>query len=297
MTGADLRLNCPECRAPLDPDVLACGCGFRAGRVEDVILLMTPGFRDRADRLEAALALERRARPQHRITDPAAFPHLPFGEATRDDPEWIARRHDLALVRSLLEKRPPGTVLEIGAWNGWLSHHLAEWGHDLAAVDVFGDPDDGLGAVRHYPRSWTAIRMDLRDLDLLDMRFDAIILNRCLQFAEMPAEYVRNLRERLQPGGLLLATGVQVFANPRAKAAAVSAARQRFRERHGMDLFLTDTRGYLDGGDRATLSAAGLRLFGYPHRRLGNWRSRWQPSRPWDGWGLLRRDADGDSPT
>ena len=66
------------------------------------------------------------------------------------------------------------------------------------------------------------------------------------------------------PGGFLVATGLPIHRDPSLKARQVEAARARYRERYGTDLFLRETRGLLDLGDRTRLEAAGFVV--KPHR-------------------------------
>ncbi len=200
--------------------------------------------------------------------------------------EWRLRRYDLEVIKGQMAGRSGQRVLDVGAWNGWLSHRLAEAGHTVTAVDYFADADNGLGARRFYPTRWRAIQMDVRGLSLLDEQFDVVILNRCLAFFSDPAAYVEAARAQVAVGGLLLATGLQFFLSPEGKAREVEEERRRFQAQHGLELFLFPTRGYLDGADKARLEATGLRLHPYPQLWAANLKARLAPSRPRHGYGV-----------
>jgi SAM-dependent methyltransferase len=174
----------------------------------------------------------------------------------------------------------PLRVLDIGAWNGWLSHRLALIGHDVTAVDYFADPHDGLGARRFYRTTWQAIQMDLTDLSPLPPAFDRIVLNRCVAFQGDATAYVAQAQAKLAPGGSLLLTGLAFYRDPSRKARAVADTTRDYRERHGVEMFLNPTKGYLDGQDRERLVAAGVRLTPYPQLFLANLKARMRPYHP-----------------
>ena len=253
---------CPTCREPLDPR-FQCGGGHRFALVDGVLCLLDAPF---ARRLGAFLEPFQGLREQERrrIHDPAVFPRLPF--ALRRDPEWRMRGYDLALIRRLLAGRAPGSALDVGAWNGWLSHRLAAAGHRVTAVDYFVDSLDGLGAARFYPTRWRSIQIDLRDLSLLEERFDLVVLNRCLQFSTDPQAMALDAAERVATGGLLVITGMEIFADPSERRRGVEATLGRLR-RAGAEPFVP-VKGFLDLDDRRRLLAAGVELLPYPQLRM-----------------------------
>ena len=278
---------CPNCREPIDAQTRACPNRHGFAERDGVLVLLAASFERRlADFAETLASI--RAAEGKRLMDAAAYEGLPesqlgAGDAAWRD-EWRLRRVDLAVVSRYVSgcKR----VLDVGAWNGWLSHRLARLGHEVTAVDYFADPFDGLGARRHYSTRWRAIQMDLLDLSLLDEPFDAVILNRCLSFSPDPAAYVIHARGRLAPGGVLIATGLQFFRDPVAKAREVETAKRHYAERYGFELFLRPTKGFLDGGDDRRLRRAGLSLKPYPHLWRANLRSWLDRTRPRHAFGL-----------
>jgi SAM-dependent methyltransferase len=284
------RLRCPTCRGPLDAQALGCPAGHRYGFDDGVLVLLSADF---AARLRAFLSgfTALRAAAGKRILDPREYPRLPAGQHRPDDRDWSAewrmRGYDLQLIQRLLGRAPTRSVLEIGGYNGWLSNHLAAAGHAVTALDFFVDEHDGLAAKKFYPASWLAIQMDLDDLSILDQQYECVILNRCLQFGADPAAYVRQAMERLAPGGLLIATGLAFFRDPRPRRRAVEALRAELQG-HGLDFF-RPMQGYLDLADRARLEAAGLRVRPYPQLRLANLRTWLRPDRPWHAYGVGAR--------
>ncbi len=284
-----MPILCPNCRATLDPASRACRDGHRFAERDGVLILLEAGFERRLQTYLRAFGRARQAEGR-RLLDPALYPTLPCGVPGQALPggqsEWRLRRCDLRLVQRLLAGEPPQRVLEVGAWNGWLSHHLAEAGHDLTAIDYFVDEHDGLGARKFYRSQWRAIQMDLRDLSVLDCGYDVVIVNRCLQFFTDPLEYVETLKARVAPGGRLILTGLQFFWAPDAKARQVAAQQQHYRERYDLGLFLFPAKGYLDAVDAAGLIAAGLRLKPYPELWPSELRAQLVPSRPRHRYGV-----------
>lgn len=268
---------CPNCRERLNPDTLTCPRGHGYGESEGVLVLLDDDFGPRLRQFLAGFS-QVRQQDGKRLVDPAAYEALPYGSAVQGAFEWRLRQADLAVVLRQVAGRGPQRVLDVGAWNGWLSHQLARRGHNVTAVDYFVDQFDGLGARQFYSSRWRAIQMDLTDLAVLDETFDIVILNRCVQFFADPVAYVAQARQRVALGGRLIVTGLPVFRDPRHKVVGVQALRQSLQE-HGLDFF-KPMKGYLDEGDEAGLRRLGLTLHPYPQLRLANLRARFDRQRP-----------------
>lgn len=296
-----MRLLCPNCREKLEIDDRALADGFASatthlqsptcpnGHVfndeDGVLQLLTDDFAAELSRFTAVFS-QMRTVTQKRLPDPSVYPQLPFIEPAIAGWEWRTRQYDLEIIQLTIEHLQLTMggrklrALDVGAWNGWLSYRLAMIGHQVTAVDYFLDAYDGLAAKKFYPTNWQAIQMDLTDLSVLDTTFDLIILNRCLQFAPNPLTMVAQAQARLAPGGCLIITGLQLFADARQKAQQVSDYRQKNREEFGFELFLKPTRGYLDWADKAQLAENGVSLRPYPQLWRANLKARFKKSAP-----------------
>jgi SAM-dependent methyltransferase len=285
-----MRYYCPICHSPVDPVDWVCAAGHRFSKAEGIVRLVTPAFAAQLDRFLPALQ-DFRTRFGRRLLDPAVYPLLPGGPAVRGDPEWAQRQYDLRLVRRLTAGGPPLRVLDLGAFNGWLSHHLAGAGHTVTGADPFTDPYDGLGAARFYAEQWQPVQLDLRDLSVLAADYDLVVINRCLAVFPDPVDALRQAQALVAPGGRLVALGLQVFGDPRRKARRVAALEEEFQERYGLSAYLWPTRGYLDWADQAALASAGLKL--HPVRALWvqAFKARLTPSLPRHYWGMWSADA------
>ena len=285
---APLRLSCPTCRQPLG-ETLACANGHRFRVEGGVLVLLDADFERRLRDFEAVLGRFRQDTGR-RLLDPAVYEGLPFSLADRHF-EWKMRCHDLAVATRLVGGRPR-RILDVGAWNGWLSHRLAKLGHDVTAADYFTDPYDGLGAHVHYEHAgFRPIQLDLDDLSALGGPFDAVIVNRCLAFFSDPLAQVEHVRDLLAPGALLLLTGLAFFRNPRTKAREVADLRRDYRERYGAEIFLRPTKGYLDGDDRRALERRGVTLRAEWRLARANLEALVRPTRPFYCHGVYRKPA------
>jgi SAM-dependent methyltransferase len=289
-----MSLLCPNCRAAIDPATSICAQGHAFVPVDGVLPLLSEDLARRLAEFEPALSAVRKAEGKHQLKV-TAYEQLPFSGAADAQPgqrlEWRLRGYDLALIESRLAGRAHQRVLDLGAWNGWLSHQLTRAGHCATAADYFADPHDGLRARRFYRAEWRCLQMDLRDPSVIDEQFDLVVVNRCLAFFTDPAAYVQAVKPLVARGGQLVVTGLLFFAWPKAKARLVADERRRHRQQYGFELFLFPTRGYLDGDDAARLRAQGLTLRPYPELWKANLKALVRHDRPRHMYGMWTNDT------
>lgn len=277
-------MRCPSCDRPADPGATDCPAGHPLADAAGVIRLLPADLAAQVAALESCVATWRADQGRSPLP-PAALRHLPDGDAVAGDHEWRLRRADLALVRRQLAGRASAAhgerlrILDIGAWNGWLSARLAADGHAATALDLFAGPD-ALGARRHLPGAWRAVQADPMDPATLGERFDVVILDRCLAFQPDPVAAVSAAAGVLDPGGLLIVTGIAIHADPELAVLRLEEERVAFKARFGLDLLLRPARGVLTGGDLAALRAAGLAVRDHPFLRIANVRARVDARRP-----------------
>jgi SAM-dependent methyltransferase len=282
-------MRCPDCDAPVDGATGRCASGHELRDAAGVIRLVPADLAAEVAALEVAIDAHRIARGFTPLP-PAALVDLPGGAATAGSDEWRLRRGDLAVVRQLLAGRQGIRVLDIGAWNGWLSARLAADGHRVTAAELFAG-QASLGAHVHARTDWLAVQVDPEDLDRLEERYELVIVNRCIQFAPEPTRLLAAAARRAGPGGRVLVLGLQVFRAPLVVARRIAAERSQFAAEQGRELVLRPTKGYLDADDLGRLESAGLRTRPYPglRLRLANLRARVDAGRPEHRFGVLHR--------
>jgi SAM-dependent methyltransferase len=234
----------------------------------------------RLAQIEPLIAQYRRVREQDGYRQRAAAYYRELPQVDRGDPQhavWRIRqdsfRHLCRRVLTHLGRRPL-QVLDLGAGNGWLSHRLTLLGNVCVAVDWLDDPDDGLGAARHYSTTFTRLQADFDHLPLVAGQFDAVIFNASLHYSANPSATLRNAAKALLDGGTLVVMDSPVFVSDADGQRMLAEREQRFADRIGKPLEWG--AGYLtvDGLAR-TATEAGLML-----RRI---RSRGGP-----GWAFKR---------
>ena len=279
-----MRLCCPTCHSALPVDTLTCPNGHQFAEDNGVLVLLDAEF---AGHLHAFTERTRafRADEDKRLRDPAVYEQLPYAPSLQANWEWRLRAFDAQNVLRLLGNRRQQTVLDVGAWNGWLSHQLAKQGHQVTAIDYFVDEFDGLGAKKFYSTHWQAIQMDLTDLRPLDQPFDLIIINHGLHFFTDPVAHVAAARHMVRPGGLLILIGLRFYFDPTQRAQEVARLQKRYRQRYQADIFLKPTKGYLDFQDRVRLERLGIRLKRYRQLWAENLKSRLKKTAPWHYFG------------
>jgi SAM-dependent methyltransferase len=203
---AVISLRCPTCKQRVEEKSLSCPAGHRYTVDAGVLRLIEPGLEMRLRQLEDALRQDRQGNSK-RIQDTSEFSKLPHARANTDT-EWRLRDEDVRIIRRSLGSERRLSVLDLGAWNCWLSNQLATLGHDVIAADYFGDSFDGLGAIRHYGSEFSAIQIDLSDLSVLDRLFDVVVINHGLAFFADPIAHVRNALSKVRQNGLLVVLGL-----------------------------------------------------------------------------------------
>lgn len=271
-------MRCPKCETPLD-DGWRCAKGHSLPFRDGIPSVLGDELRSRLEPFLDAFSTYREQRGE-RITDPAVYAGLPQSGIAIDRSLWKPRCFDLALVKRSIRGRERLRVLDIGAWNGWLSNTLVVDGHIVTALDYFTDPFDGIGAVRHYRNTFQAVQFDLERLDLINEHFDLVIGNRCAAYFEDLGRSIAQMKALLAPNGTLLLTGLNIHRSTKAIEAHFAAARDRFHAQHGMPYFFKPVRGFLSSSDVRSFTAHGLSIHSYPELRWKNMLRFLRPSKP-----------------
>lgn len=219
-----MELVCPECRAPLTriEDTLVCDEHGRVAGVNNGVVDFSEAEKDIHEEFLTSYRTIR-AREGRGSTDPEWYRRLPeVAQGSAHAREWRLRSESLSWLKSYLTEgdrtegnrngdpplAPDSWVLDAGAGNCWLSHHLIGWGYRVVALDLNDDEFDGLGAARNYPAA-TLERLEricapFEPLPFAENSFDLIVYNGAFHYAldnrKTLAEAVRVLR----PGGRII---------------------------------------------------------------------------------------------
>ncbi|MBL0014440.1 MAG: methyltransferase domain-containing protein [Flavobacterium sp.] len=206
---------------------------------------------------------------------------LPFGSFA-DDSSWSWRRQSLEILENHLEKTKPDTVLEIGAWNGWLTKYLAKKSNVVVAADYFVCSFDGIGNLRDLAENIYPIQCDVETIktDFLLQSFDLIVLNHCLTYTQNPTEYILNLIPLLKEDGVILSLGNTFYKNPKTKIRRNAKANQNYVETYDRQLYIQPVKGYMDWVDLSNLEKNGFQILNYPKMRIQNFISKLHPYKP-----------------
>lgn len=161
-------------------------------------------------------------------------------------------------------------ILDLGAGVGWLSHRLAELGHQPCAIDLSVDNQDGLGAARHYSPRWPRLQAEFDRLPLASESVDAVLYNSSLHYT---ADYRVTLGEALRvlrPGGRLAVLESPIYRHHESGRQMAAQRRADFERRYGTASNALRSQEFLTWGTLDRLA-----------QQLG---IAWKAIRPWYGW-------------
>lgn len=158
--------------------------------------------------------------------------NLPFGV---ESDYWKARRNDLKFIEKHLT--PKAEILEIGSNMGWLANYLSQKEHAVTAIDYFLDPRFGLKAFNKYADpKWTAINMDIDDIDRFNPIFDLVIFNHGINFYSNPFDLLEKAKNILKPKGSIVLLGLHFFRQKEGALDYFKKSEAEFKSQFGMNL-------------------------------------------------------------
>lgn len=120
--------------------------------------------------------------------------------------QWgIRARSYEALKKRVISKLPKGSnILDLGAGNGWLSARLQNNGMNPLAIDISGDPQDGLAAAQHFPTIPDLALASFDDLPVRSNCADVVIFNASFHYSNDGHTVLREACRVLRPGGQII---------------------------------------------------------------------------------------------
>jgi SAM-dependent methyltransferase len=278
-----IPLACPVCHADLEdlPSGARCAvCVVEYPTVDGIGRFLPPV---RVDAFAAFLHdyTTVRLAEGRASADPEFFRRLP--EPTPGTPleqQWRMRARTWEVVqrRILGVSSGPLRVLDVGAGVGWLSNRLTELGHEAAAIDLTVDPDDGLGAARHYRCEFVRLQAEMDALPVADSSVDLVVFNASLHYS---TDLERTLHEALRvlaPNGRIVVMDSPLYRRRADGEAMIAERHADFDRRFGTRSDSVPSIGYLTSEMLAT-TAASLNLIWSRHRPWYGWTWAWKPWR------------------
>jgi len=218
-------------------------------------------------------------RDQTQLPADTEYNGLPFNQHGRGF-IWKIRCFDVRWVMRQLRGQTGLHILEVGAWNGWLSHHLAHAGHWVTALEYSDHPTDGLGAKQFYNLDWHTIQMDPTDLYLFKMQFDVVIINHGLHYFTDPIDYVKKAQALVAADGRLFLLNLIFHKDPTQRIQQIRQQATVFETTYHYPYFLQPSRGYMDLKDRDAFIKSGVQLRSYPNMWRANLKAQWIHTAP-----------------
>ncbi|HEX3129617.1 MAG TPA: methyltransferase domain-containing protein [Thermoanaerobaculia bacterium] len=269
-------LACPVCRTTLDAGRCS-GCGRTWEQVDGIWRFLPP---EREAVFAPFLRDYTRIRhaegrgsddPEHYLRLPDCDPSHPIAW------QWQMRRRTWETFRSQVLPRLGPKILDLGAGVGWLSHRLADLGHQPCAVDVSVDERDGLAAARHYRSGWPRLQAELDHLPLAGGQADAVVYNASLHYSPDYAVTLREALRVLRPGGSVVILESPIYRREESGRRMVAERHADFERRFGTRSDALPSIEYLTWERLGALA----RDLGLRWRKVPTWYGwRWA-MRPW----------------
>ena len=211
--------------------------------------------------------------------DSAYYLALPYRDITgRLQDQWAMRgasyRYLERRVLPPIERKAGGAlrIADLGAGNCWMSYRLALRGHRPIAIDILGDPLDGLAAGRHYQpqAAFPRLNAEFDDLPLADASLHLVIYNASIHYSTDYGRTLAEARRVLRPGGWFLIVDSPVYRRREHGEMMVRERHQQFQSTYG---FASDTLRSIEFFDEPMLGELAQSLS-----------IRWRIYRPWYGW-------------
>lgn len=204
---------------------------------------------------------------------------LPYRDLTRRfDRIWRIRARSFeTFVERVLRPMEdqlsrPLNVLDIGAGNAWLAYRLAQRGHRVAALDLFVDALDGLGAAKHYGVRFLPVQAEFDNLPAADASADLAVFNAALHYSPDCAATLREALRTLRSHGAVVVLDTPFYRAAASGEQMVSEREQRFAHTFGFKSNALNAEHFLT---RARLDELGTQV-GLRWRVL-------EPPRTWRG--------------
>ena len=251
---ATFSFACPHCRTTLEqsaPDKLRCATdGLRFQHIDGIWRFLLPERVQYYEKFIREYETVRHAEGRG-TDDPAYYRALPYRDLSgRMTADWKIRAASFdaflkKVVLPLEKKTLSLSILDLGAGNGWLSNHLAQRGHIVAAVDLTANDFDGLGCYRHYDSVFTPLQAEFDRLPFPDGTTDLLIFNASLHYSVNIHDTLKEALRVLAPAGLIVILDSPVYKNAASGAQMVREREALFLKQFGFRSDALPSENYL----------------------------------------------------
>jgi SAM-dependent methyltransferase len=268
---------CPRCKTALNVSTDEARCskdGLVFQRVDGIWRFLLPERESHYERFiadyEAVRRFEGRGSPSAEYYRALPFKDL-SGAFTSDWKIRAASFERLTLTGRFAESllHSSETILDLGAGNGWLSNRLSALGHQVYAVDLLVNPQDGLGAWTQYENLFTPVQAEFMRLPFPDKSVSLVIYNASFHYSENYEETLSEALCVLAPNGRVIVMDSPVYHSAESGQQMIAERKSNFLVRYG---FASDSLQSENYFTYARMSELG--------ERLG---IRWQHIRPFYG--------------
>ncbi|MDE3179970.1 MAG: class I SAM-dependent methyltransferase [Acidobacteriota bacterium] len=290
--GRQLQLKCPSCSwnlgvlntLDLSAAAICPACSFTLHNQGGIWRVLTPDrqerFRQFTHEYQEVRAVEGRG-----SSNPDFYLRLPYEDVTgRHRWQWQIRGASFRFFETNILPQSEGNhqrgldILDLGAGNCWMSYRLALRGHCPVAVDLIDNPEDGLGAARHYlnhlRRPFARFQAEMDRLPFQDHQFDLAIFNASFHYSEDYQRTVREVLRCLRRLGQLVIIDSPFYEHPRSGEEMVKERQVAFVRKFGFPSDSLASCEYLTAGILKDLEKT--------------FRLSWRIAKPWYGleWAL-----------
>jgi len=242
-----MKLICPRCKGELiseAPNQLRCEKDALAfHQVDGIWQFLLPERESHYSRFAADYEAVRHFEGRFSV-EAAYYRALPFRDLSgRFSKDWKVRAVSFKLLMSMLPLNC--TVLDLGAGNGWLSNRLAQAGHDVCAVDLLTNAEDGLGAWRNYDAKFLPVQAEFLHLPFSSGQVDAAVFNASLHYAESYEAVFSEVLKTLKPNGMIVVMDSPVYHDVNSGLAMLEERKEQFIARYGFASDALQSEGFL----------------------------------------------------
>jgi len=176
--------------------------------------------------------------------DSSYYRALPFKDTSgKFSADWRIRAASFRALQKILTAE--STVLDVGAGNGWLSNRLSLGGHNVCAVDLLLNPEDGLGAWSHYQSQFDKAQSEFAHFPFPDKSVSAVIFNASFHYSESYEETLTESLRVLTPNGRIIVMDSPVYRDANSGEQMVVERKSAFLLQYGFASDSIKSENYL----------------------------------------------------